>query len=84
MIGDISERSTLINSVCLPYIAANKLNTTATVILQDLLLPTDLPARTDACMMLVAVDHNVLRLFDNNENLIRTKVTEYVEKLNDI
>ena len=53
-------------------------------LLLSILLPTELLARTDACMMLVAVDHTVVRLFDNNEKLIRTKVTEYVEKLNDI
>jgi len=40
--------------------------------------------RTEACMMLVAVDQTVLPLFQNNEDLIRTKVKQYVEKLNSI
>eukprot|EP00092_Neocalanus_flemingeri_P004719 GFUD01005084.1.p1 GENE.GFUD01005084.1~~GFUD01005084.1.p1 ORF type:complete len:416 (-),score=117.14 GFUD01005084.1:751-1998(-) len=41
-------------------------------------------SRTEACMMLVGVDDTVVELFDSDEKLIRTKVTKYVEKLNEI
>jgi len=49
-----------------------------------LYLPPALPTRTEACMMLVAVDHTVMKLFRNDENVVRTKVGEFVEKLNNI
>ena len=35
-------------------------------------------------MMLVGVDDTVVKLFNNDEKLIRKKITEYVEKLNAI
>jgi len=41
-------------------------------------------ARTEACMMLVAVDQTVLQLFQKNESLIKTKVVDYVNKVNSI
>lgn len=47
-------------------------------------IPAKVVARSDACMMLVAVDQTVVELFQKDEKLIRTKVTQYVEKLNDI
>ena len=41
-------------------------------------------SRNQGCGLLILLDDTVVKLFQNNETIIRTRVDRYIEKLNDI